>query len=190
MADLGPVGPHFLDAVNKRRVEKNEPRDSITRLFYVASWRDTVTPVEAGAAHEKMINGLDDQAVSGLMILQSESLVNLVETKENIAMDLLRKISESTEFQNVRVVVSAEDCPSRIFQDWTYREVKTNAEPDVDLGHEDLASSGFSLYSKILKIGKALSNLSSADCNESLDILDAHDTGLRRWRRKQLALTC
>jgi hypothetical protein len=169
-AEPDQVGPHFLDVVNKRRAEENQPRDSITRLCYVATWGGVMTPGQAGAAHDKMINSLDDANVSGVLLIQSESLINLVETKEDVAMDLLRQLSDNSSFTNVRVIVSAEDCPSRIFSDWNYRVVQSGAEADIDLGHEDLATAGYSIYSKILKIGKQIAE-QRLDASDALDRL-------------------
>lgn len=168
--------PSLLDTV-QRRFQDEGGRESVTRLMYIGLIPKGSSLKSVCQYHETFLKDIDAD-VSGLMILQQDSFLNLIEAAPDAIMALMRHINKQREetspcLTSVRVLASSEDCPSRAFVSWSYRSVSLKAEPKVDLDGDDVAGVAYEVYSKLVALGKELTNqdLTHADISAALDTL-------------------
>jgi len=96
------------------------------------------------------------------MILHQDCFLNLVEGGPDVVMALLRHVHKNVEsgsasITDVRVLASTEDCPSRAFVTWSFRSVKLlKSESVPDLAGDDPVNSAYNTYSKLVRLGKQL----------------------------------
>lgn len=128
----------------------------------------------------------DDFPVHGLALVQSQSIINIVESTPMACMAYLKAVAaecaaaeeeegqlESWSVEDIRVVANSEDCPNACFGKWAFRGITLPREQDIDLEQENVTSAAFSVYSRLVQLGKQLTarDLSDADMDSALDHL-------------------
>lgn len=166
----------LLDTIQKRFADEGG-RESVTRLLYIGTIPKTSTPRIVCSYHEDFLKEIDAD-VSGLMILQPDTFLNLIEAAPDAIMALLRHIAKQDDeaepaLDNVRVLASSEDCPSRAFVSWSYRSVNLKPEMSIALDEDDVVGTCYETYSKLVQLGHRLNDadLSHADISAALDNL-------------------
>lgn len=152
-------------------------RESVTRLLYVGEIPKTTTKQEICDYHKSFLTEIGAD-VSGLMLLQSTTFLNLIEATPDVIIALLRHMqlemenAEAPCIANVRVVANTEDCPTRAFVSWSYRSVSLPPQAS-DLGDTDIVTSSFNMYHKLVQLGQHLTDadLTPADISAALDSL-------------------
>jgi hypothetical protein len=122
--------------------------------------------------------------IRGLALVQSQSLISVVESTPSACMAYLKLIAaecaaadegelESWSIEDVRVIANSEDCPAACFGPWACREITVAREQDIDLEQENVTSAAFSVYSRLVQLGKQLTakDLSQTDLSSALDHL-------------------
>jgi len=168
--------PSLLDTIQKRFADEGG-RESVTRLLYIGLIPKTSSQRAVCTYHEEFLKEIDAD-VSGLMILQADTFLNLIEAAPDAIMALLRHIAKQAEeerpcLETVRVLASSEDCPSRAFVSWSYRSVNLKAEMSLVLDEEDVVGTSYETYSKLVQLGQQLNDadLTHADISAALDNL-------------------
>lgn len=173
----GKTGEKSLLDVIQARFDGNGGRESLTRMLYVGVIPKTATKHQVCDLHAQFLTDIEAD-VSGLMLLQATTFINLIEATPDVINALLRHIQLQTEsptacVSSVRIVACSEDCPNPAFVSWSYRSITMPAEPGVDLDKEDIVTSSFEVYSKLVKLGQQLTDadLPQADIPAALDNL-------------------
>ena len=181
--------PSLYDAIVQRQTE-----DGIstrwTRCLIVARISGRSTTVSKH--HEELLQKAsineegEDFPINGLALVQSQSLISLIESTPTACMKYLQLIAaecaateasegqlESWSIEDVRVVANSEDCPTACFGPWACREITVAREQDIDLEQENVTSAAFSVYSRLVQLGKQITakDLSTKDLNSALDHL-------------------
>jgi hypothetical protein len=166
----------LLDVI-QARFEAGGGRESLTRMLYVGAIPKSATKHQVCDYHANFLTEIEAD-VSGLMLLQQNSFVNLIEATPDVIHALLRHLQVETEnpagcISSVRIVACSEDCPNPAFVSWSYRSISLPVESAVDLEKEDIVVSSFEMYNKLVKLGQQLSDadLSQADIPAALDNL-------------------
>ena len=101
--------------------------------------------------------------MSGLMLLQQDSVVKFREGKAELVHLCLQKLRECADMKDAKVLICSEDCPKRYFADWHSKFVKLPTESDAVI--DDPLAESFQAYSNIMELGVKLheKNISAAD---------------------------
>jgi len=179
----------LYDAIVERQ-EADGNATRWTRCMIVARVAGRAAAV--GAHHHELLAQAsvnkegDTFPIRGLALIQSQSLVSVVESTPTACMAYLRLVAaecaaadegegqlEAWSIEDVRVVANSEDCPSACFGPWDCREITVAREQDIDLEQENVTSAAFSVYSRLVQLGKQLTakDLSEADMTSALDHL-------------------
>lgn len=150
----------LLDVV-KRRFDEGLGRESVTRMLYIGIIPAGVDKRTVCDSHVEFLEEMDAD-VSGLMLVQQNTVLNLIEAAGDVVTALLRhmhteSLRESPCISDVRIVSVVEDCPSRAFVSWSYRSVSLAAEPGWKV-EGDTLDLAYDMYSKIVAIGRQLTN--------------------------------
>lgn len=156
--------------------ERLEARESVSRLLYVGLIPATATKQQICDSHKSLLEDIDAD-VSGLMLLQSRSFLNLIEATPDVIGALLRHVQLECEnpdapcMSDVRVVACTEDCPTRAFVSWSYRSINLPSEAVVLEG--DIVPHSFDMFNKLVQLGQRLTDadLTPADISAALDNL-------------------
>jgi hypothetical protein len=112
-----------------RRFDDEDGRESVTRLLYVGTVpKASKTMLQALCTyHESFLKDIDAD-VSGLMVLQADTFLNLIEATPEVVIALLKHLDAEASrpggiIENLRVVACAEDCPTHCFTSWSFRPV-------------------------------------------------------------------
>jgi hypothetical protein len=174
----------------KTRQEADGTAVRWTRCMVVA--RVVGTAASVGPHHLELLQKAaanpegEDFPVRGLGLVQSQSIISVVESTPAACMAYLKAIAaecaaaeegegqlEAWSVEDVRVVANSEDCPNSCFGPWAFREITLPREQDIDLEQENVTSAAFSVYSRLVQLGKQLTakGLSDADLSSALDHL-------------------
>lgn len=178
----------LYDAIVKRQ-EADGNATRWTRCLIVARIAGRASGV--GAHHQELLAkaAINKEGaafpIHGLALIQSQSLVSIIESTPTACLAYLKLIAaecaaseesealENWSIEDVRVVANSEDCPSACFGPWAFREITVAREQDIDLEQENVTSAAFSVYSRLVQLGKQLTakDLSETDLNSALDHL-------------------
>ena len=182
--------PLSLYEAIKTRQEADNTAVRWTRCMIVARVAGTAAAV--GPHHYELLQRAakntegEDFPVNGLGLVQSQSIVSVVESTPAACMSYLKAIAaecaaadegegqlEAWSVEDVRVVANSEDCPNACFGPWAFREITLPREQDIDLEQENVTSAAFSVYSRLVQLGKQLTakDLSDVDLSSALDHL-------------------
>jgi hypothetical protein len=166
----------LLDCIQSR-FEVAGGRESLTRMLYVGVIPKTATKHQLCDLHASFLTEIEAD-VSGLMLLQQTTFINLIEATPDVIHLLLRHLqlelqSPTACVSSIRIVACSEDCPNPAFVSWSYRSITMPAESGIDLEKEDVAASSFDMYFKLVKLGQQLTDadLPQADIPAALDNL-------------------
>merc|ERR1711988_1686382 len=91
-----------------------------------------------------------------------KSVCHLLEAPCDSALAFLAKLKEKACVDELRVVMSTEDCPERVMREWLPHTV-SKAPESVDLDGEDAIDASFELYSTLLKIYERMNKFNDED---------------------------
>jgi hypothetical protein len=184
-----PLPISLYDAIVQRQ-EMDGNAQRWTRCLIVA--RIAGRQAQVGQHHQELLSKAsinkegDSYPIHGVALIQSQSLISIVESTPTACMRYLKLIAdecaaaedsdaglEPWSIEDVRVVANSEDCPSACFGPWAFREITVAREQDIDLEQENVTSAAFSVYSRLVQLGKQLTakDLSQTDLNSALDHL-------------------
>jgi hypothetical protein len=165
----GSLMPAYTEVVRTRLGGK--PRVSISRVLCCTALPhvgEVPTDDFVGLEQKKIIEGLG--LVTGLMLIQNGTVVNLIEGSADDVMEVLRSIASMPYMTTTRIVASAEDCPARCFTPWNFRVIDHSGGDGADI-KDDLVNESYGCYSRFLDIGKTLlkSKVSHGELVNALD---------------------
>lgn len=116
----------LLDVI-QARFDAGGGRESLTRMLYVGTIPKTATKHDVCNMHKDFLIEYNAE-VSGLMLLQPASFLNLVEALPDVINALLRHLqldmeSATPTVASIRVLACSEDCPNPVFASWSYRSI-------------------------------------------------------------------
>ena len=165
MATFGELGPTLLDA-SDARVSVN-PRQSVTRLMYAATFAEGANDVKVSADHSELVDELAAEAAfTGVLVMNEKAVLHLYEAPCDQALSFLAKLKAKACVGELRVLFSSEDCPERVMNEWSEHRVSRPAET-VDIDAEDPVDASFELYSTLLKIYERMAKFNDADMMKS-----------------------
>jgi hypothetical protein len=165
----GSLMPSYTEIVSTRLGGK--PRLSITRVLYCTHLSGEVSADQVGLEQKKCVESMEGH-LTGLMLVQNGTVVNLIEGSADDVMEILRGIAALPYMAETRIVVSSEDCPARCFTPWAYRVIDNTGGDGTDI-KDDLVNESYTMYSSYLNIGKKLlkSKVSHGELVNALDKL-------------------
>ena len=130
MATFGELGPTLLDAIDAR-VSVN-PRQSVTRLMYAATFAEGANDVKVSADHSELVDELAAEAAfTGVLVMNEKAVLHLYEAPCDQALSFLAKLKAKACVGELRVLFSSEDCPERVMNEWSEHRVSRPAETVV-----------------------------------------------------------
>ena len=160
-------------------------RDSFTRAIYLAKLKRGVNREDLTNYHEQIMNSLksfNEAKVTGILLVYNDVVLHLLEAPADILSSLFTYLNDkngtntsssssnnkSTEenkyknteqmYEEVKILISSEDCPERHMSFWTQLVVSKDVEKDVTLDHENFNDDIFDIYNRVIDVGQSVVN--------------------------------
>eukprot|EP00903_Cladosiphon_okamuranus_P013711 g12767.t1 len=169
---------NYLDHLDGR-LEKQGGRSSVARLLLVARIREAAGDPDAVVRYhervfEEILSEQHAATITGVLIVQKESVIHLVETSMDTSTAFLRQIQSmeaeldpsARVMENVKILVSSEDCPAPYFAKWFHYNVQLNAESNVDIDKEDPVEASWGVYDKLVELASEMRQHSGTSVSE------------------------
>lgn len=162
LQDNAGAGISLLDSILHARVSQTGVvLPTLTRLLYVAKLSTTAVVSEICDFHAQFLAEVDSD-VTGLLVIQAGSLLNIIESSPEAVTALLRHLREEASrgdearIQSVRVIGFTEDVPERQFSPWAYTSVSVPPEGTVNIEGEPALLLCATLYRTMVQVGQQL----------------------------------
>ena len=158
--------PSLLDTI-ETKLEESKGYEGVSRVLYVANISRNSSKQHICNFHKTFLKDIGADA-SGLMVLQQSTFLNLLEATPDIIAAVMRHLheeatSDAPSITDVKIVAYVDDCPSRAFMSWSYRSVTLQPETGIDFASEDTVTASFDMYSKLVDLGKLLSDKGNSE---------------------------
>ncbi|CAM9607652.1 unnamed protein product [Ascophyllum nodosum] len=168
----------YLDHLDAR-LDMQGGRASLARLLLVATkGKGADDPDEIVRYHERLFEEILTEQhaapITGVLIIQRESVVHLVETSMDTSTAFLRQIQSmqanqdpsSRVLEKVKILVSSEDCPSPYFTKWFHYDLQLNEENNVDINNEDPIEASWGVHDKLVELASEMRQHSGTSVSE------------------------
>lgn len=164
------MGLSLLDSVIHARAASGFVQPCFTRLLLSIYFLDKGTGTKRSAEISSMLaNG----EVSGMGILQSNSLWVIIEAAPELCVEFLRKIQNDyfnpsgphyKKLKDARIVAQIEDCPARIFGLFSVLNFELPSEANYKIDDSEVVQLASETYTQILDLGRTIQDqINSAD---------------------------
>ncbi|CAM9216123.1 unnamed protein product, partial [Choristocarpus tenellus] len=108
--------------------------------------------------------------ITGVLIVQKESVLHLIETSMDTSTSFLRHLQSMEDgvapheriMDNIKILVSSEDCPTPYFPKWFNYYVQVNPESNIDINREDPIEASWGVLDKLAELAKEMSQQQSS----------------------------
>lgn len=160
---LHVLPPSLLDVMAEHDSSRCS-RILVTARLITAHAKDKVGKHQQELVDKARIDEVgNEHEVSGIALVQSHSMLNMVEAEPSVIMAYLKLLladlkEEDAQWalEDIRIVGQSEDCPSRQFPTWCYAVLQLGKEPDIDLESENVTSAAAVMFGNMSKLGQAL----------------------------------
>jgi len=156
-------------------------RDSFTRAVYIAKLKRGVNRENLTLYHEQIMNSLksfNEAKVTGILLVYNDIVLHLLEAPADILSSLFTYLNDRNEtskvhsgapeenkyknteqmYEEVKILISSEDCSERHMAFWTQLIVTKDIEKDVTLNHETFNDDIFDIYNRVIDVGQSVVN--------------------------------
>ncbi|CAM9183938.1 unnamed protein product [Chrysoparadoxa australica] len=171
--------PSYLDVLEQRLNPAptdedeglNTGRRSISRLLLVARLGETaaaeakngdasyLTKKQEGMF--KLVLAEENAApITGVMIVQKDSMMHLIESSSDTCTGLLRLMVESEDMagciEDIKIVAASDDCPTTYFSRWYHYCLQLPAETGLDIDNEDPVEAAWGVQDKLAELAASM----------------------------------